>query len=139
VHHPQPKIFFVEDDPDDRFLMLQAFHEIGCSGQVQFFASSEGFYKHIVHTKEALPRLIVLDFNMPTINGGELLLRLRHEAHLRHIPVIIISTGMHPVLEETLLSYGAEACFLKGMMFGDFLALASRLMEFVREAEPIVN
>jgi CheY-like chemotaxis protein len=110
----RPLIYFVEDDADDRAQLRQVFQRIpGFS--LTLFASSEQFHRHLLSlgpTSE-LPTLIVLDFNMPGINGGELLLRIKREAHLQHIPVAVYSTGMLPILEETLRSNGAQHCFVK--------------------------
>ncbi|RYZ20928.1 MAG: response regulator [Chitinophagaceae bacterium] len=126
----KPIIYFVEDDADDRALLRQAFHRIpGCS--LQLFASSEQFYRHMLSldTEAQLPTLIVLDFNMPIINGGELLLRLKREEHLREIPVAVYSTGMLPILEETLRSYGASHCFVKATDYAGMEKMAQELLQ----------
>jgi len=132
MNHQKPLICIVEDDADDRHLLQQAFASAG-NCQLRMFASSEQFYRHMLAIDSAgpFPRLIVLDFNMPAINGGELLLRLKREQHLRHIPVVLYSTGMLPLLEETLMSYGAHRCFVKSM---DYKALADTVRQLTEMA-----
>ena len=119
----------MEDDADDRFMMQQAFVDNHFAEQVHFFSSSDIFLSHIKQIKDPdqLPNLIVLDFNMPIINGGELLLLLKKESHLHHIPVVLYSTGMRPILRDTLLASGATECFEKGMEYHELYQLAKTL------------
>jgi CheY-like chemotaxis protein len=125
----KPYLVLVEDDADDRFMMQQAFQDVHFVDHVQFFSSSDIFLTHISQiSKEAnLPSLIVLDFNMPVINGGELLLKLKKNERLQHIPVVLYSTGMRSILKETLLASGATECFEKGMEYHELLRLAKTL------------
>jgi CheY-like chemotaxis protein len=124
-----PYIVLVEDDADDRFMMHQAFQDVHFADHVQFFSSSDIFLSHIsqLQDKSAFPSLIVLDFNMPVINGGELLLHLKKHEKLKHIPVVLYSTGMRPILKDTLLASGASECFEKGMEYQELLRLAKTL------------
>jgi CheY-like chemotaxis protein len=110
----KPIIYFVEDDADDRALLRKVFLSIpGCT--LTFFASSEQFCRHLqsLCPNDPLPTLFVLDFNMPGINGGELLLRVKRQPLLQHIPVAVYSTRMLPILEEMLRANGAQHCFMK--------------------------
>lgn len=125
---PDLLIYLVEDDADDRFVMQQAFAEAGHGGSLRVFSSSESFLRTLIQPGTPRPSLIVLDFNMPIINGGELLLRLKLIEEIRDIPVVVYSTGMRALLKETLLAYGAAACFEKGMAYSDFLKFATALV-----------
>jgi CheY-like chemotaxis protein len=129
----------VEDDADDRFMMQQAFVDNCFAEQVQFFSSSDVFLSHIrkIEDPGKLPNLIVLDFNMPIINGGELLLLLKKENHLHHIPVVLYSTGMRAILRETMLASGATECFEKGMEYHELYQLAKTL-RLMAEGDGIV-
>ncbi|GAA4339166.1 response regulator [Flaviaesturariibacter amylovorans] len=136
MSHTKPLIYIVEDDADDRHLFKQAFAAIpGC--QATIFASSDQFYRHMlsIGNPDHLPTLIVLDFNMPIINGGELLLRLKREESLQAIPVVVYSTGMLPILEETLRSYGAYACFVKSIDYREMEAMAGTLYVMAQELQ----
>ena len=131
----QHHIFLVEDDADDRHLMEEAFRDAGFEQHVKMFSTSDGFLKEItaIIDPSSLPSLIVLDFNMPGINGGELLVHLKENATLKHIPVVIYSTGMRPILREILLSSGALECFEKGMEYHDFCRLAKTFRQLVED------
>jgi CheY-like chemotaxis protein len=125
----KPYIFLVEDDADDRFMMQQAFAEHHFVDQVRMFPSSDYFLMHISSLKDAsqLPSLIVLDFNMPVMNGGELLIQLKKLEHIKAIPIVLYSTGMRPFLRDMLIATGAQDCFEKGLEFRDLCKLAKTL------------
>jgi CheY-like chemotaxis protein len=121
-----PFIFLVEDDADDRFMMQQAFVDVNFADHVRMFPSSEFFLNHINFNTDIveLPTLFVLDFNMPVINGGELLLKLKRHELLKEIPVVLYSTGMRPILKETLIAAGALDCFEKALDYNELCRLA---------------
>lgn len=110
-----PYIYLVEDDADDRLMMQQAFATVNFADRVRMFHSSELFlnYMRSVTNTVNLPTLFVVDFNMPVVNGGELLLKLKQHTFLKTIPVVLYSTGMRPILKEMLVASGAVDCFEK--------------------------
>lgn len=124
-----PYIFLVEDDADDRFMMQQAFADANFANSVQMFSSSEFFLSYIstITDESNLPTLFVLDFNMPIINGGELLVKLKQLDRLKEIPVVLYSTGMRPILKETLIANGAKDCFEKALDYKDLCRQAKTL------------
>jgi CheY-like chemotaxis protein len=124
-----PYIFLVEDDADDRFMMQQAFADVNFADQVRMYSSSEFFLNHIsaITDENELPTLFVLDFNMPVINGGELLVKLKQQDALKEIPVVLYSTGMRSILKETLIATGAKDCFEKALDYKDLCRLAKTL------------
>ncbi|HYH16870.1 MAG TPA: response regulator [Flavisolibacter sp.] len=134
-----PCIFLVEDDADDRFIMQQAFAEVNFADKVRMFPSSEFFLNTLITTSisNVLPTLFVLDFNMPAINGGELLLKLKQIDAVKEVPIILYSTGMRPILKETLIPAGALDCFEKCLDFKDLCKLAKTL-RMIAEGHEVV-
>ena len=57
---------------------------------------------------------------------------MEREERLQAIPVVLYSTGMLPILEETLRSYGAHACFLKSLSYPEMEAMAANLSRMAR-------
>lgn len=132
-------ILLVEDDADDRYIMHLAFTEVAFTEQVKIFYTGEDLLKHLQNlpNPSLYPSLIVLDYNMPGMNGGEVLMRLKMDEALRNIPVAMYSTGMRS-LEEKMKILGAAYCFEKGIQIGDVYALAEKLKRIV-EGEEVVE
>ena len=91
-------ILVVEDDKDIAELTKE-------------FLESEGYAAKVaVNGKDALlqltksiilPMLIITDFMMPVMNGGELIKNIRHDVRLRTVPVIVMS-GSYLVAEQSV-------------------------------------
>src|SRR5688572_29326335 len=132
-------ILLVEDDADDRYIMHLAFAEIHYSDKIKVFNSGEELLKYLLSLphSDLYPSLLVMDYNMPGMNGGELLMRLKMDDTLRDIPVAIYSTGM-PNIELRMRTLGADYCFEKGDQVGEVYALAEKLKAIV-EGESIME
>ena len=129
-------ILLVEDDADDRYIMHLAFTELNYAEQVKVFNSGEDILRYLQNLPHAslYPSLIVLDYNMPGMNGGEVLMRLKTDDNFQDIPVAMYSTGMRS-LESKLRNMGAAYCFEKGLAITDVVTLALQLKRIVEGEE----
>lgn len=108
-------IIVVDDDEDDRLLLKEVFQLIG-------FESNVGFKESAAEILDALdkllpfefPSLIVLDYNMPGVNGLETLKKIKQNPFTCHIPVLIYSTSISAEAEVQLKNEGALVCLKKG-------------------------
>jgi CheY-like chemotaxis protein len=119
--------------------MHLAFSELNYTEKVKVFNNGEEIlkYLHNLPHSDLYPSLLVVDYNMPGMNGGELLMRLKMDDTLRDIPVAIYSTGM-PNIEQKMKTLGADYCFVKGHQVGEVYALAEKLKAIV-EGESIME
>ena len=134
------QILLVEDDVDDRFIMHHSFSELKWVEKVKMFSAVEDLlvYLHNLPDESYYPSLIVLDYNMPGMNGAEALRSLKARQQLQHIPVVIYSTSMKPVLSEALKISGALDCFEKGMGAKDYLELA-KTFKRIAEGDVVIS
>ncbi|MDB5251427.1 MAG: response regulator [Flaviaesturariibacter sp.] len=134
------RILLVEDDADDRYIMHQAFEELSFTDEVKMFSAGEELNAYLSRlSPNAFPDLIVLDYNMPALNGAELALALKKDAVFRTIPVVLYSTGMSPKMKRDLVESGVLYCYEKGMEYREVLELARSFTNLVRPADVLVT
>lgn len=91
------KVLLVEDNEDDVLLTRHAFKKIPVP--VDFQVARDGLDALAILRHEApygdapLPQLILLDLNMPRMDGRRLLAELKRDQHLQIIPAIILTTS----------------------------------------------
>lgn len=133
------RILLVEDDADDRYIMHQAFEELSFGDDIKMFSSGEELNKYLsLLSPNCFPELIVLDYNMPALNGGELALHLKKQPLFQNIPVVLYSTGMSPKTQQNLIASGVLNCYEKGMEFQQVLELAQIFTKFVNEPKAAI-
>ena len=103
-----------EDDVDDQELLTEVFSSVDASFRLLFVDSG----KHIVALLEKLhddqlPCLIVLDYNMPGLNGADILKELNEYSRYATIPRIIWSTSGSDTFKNKCLELGAVDYVIK--------------------------
>jgi CheY-like chemotaxis protein len=131
------KILLVDDDPEDRAIMQDAI-ELAPGKETFWFAEDgedalsklEEFY-----LTGNLPCLIVLDLNMPRMNGTQTLSHLKADERFCNIPVIIYSTSVNHMEKEKCMRLGAHSYIAKPVSFKESVDTASLFNEFCTKAE----
>jgi len=121
-------ILLVEDDPDDIEITRRAFKKgnlmnplyvVRDGEEAMEFLTNEGKYQNKVVAPR--PGLILLDLNMPRLDGREVLKRIKKDASLRRIPTVVLTTSRQE--EDVIRSYdyGANTYISKPLSFNDFI------------------
>ncbi|UYQ92647.1 response regulator [Chitinophaga horti] len=110
-----PSILLVDDDAEDRLIIKDTFEELGYGTAIQFAGNGEEaiHYLEACLPKKDLPSLVILDLNMPKMNGTQTLRYLKAQPALSNIPVIIFSTSLNPIEHDECLSLGAHSYVIK--------------------------
>jgi CheY-like chemotaxis protein len=127
------RILVVDDDEEDRMLIQEAFNEIGAPDVVYFETNGEDAITYLDSHPDALPYLIVLDLNMPRMNGTQTLRYLKDDERYKHITVIIYTTSMNPLERETCLSLGAHSYVVKPTLYQESLDTVARFHQLCEE------
>lgn len=107
-------ILLIEDNPGDAALMKVAFQESNSASSLTVVRDGEEAVHHLealLQHCERLPNLILLDLNLPKVDGFEVLKHIKATPELRRIPVLILSSSTSP--EDTRKAYELHAnCYL---------------------------
>jgi len=94
TQRPLPGVLVVDDDEVDRLAVKRSLRR--CQNISDVFEARDGFEAlELLHQPDHLnwPYLILLDINMPRMNGIEFLSKLRQDPQLRRTPVFILTTS----------------------------------------------
>ena len=121
----QSIIYLVDDDEEDRVLMQEAFKTIGLEESLVLFANGEHLMNHLETLEEQqLPHLVVLDYNMPKMNGIEVLTQVKNNATLAPIKIVMYTTSINEKTKKECMQLGALECFIKPTDFTTQIEIA---------------
>ncbi|HEY9176915.1 MAG TPA: response regulator [Flavipsychrobacter sp.] len=100
-------ILVVDDDRDELLFLSEAFREIGHGNPVAYADGGMLMFDMLHETGANRYGLIVLDLNMPGIDGLETLRKLKQHAEYAHIPVVIYSTSGNEAEKNLCIQCGA--------------------------------
>ena len=123
----------MDDDADDQQLLCDAFHSIDDRYQVlTALDGEEGLQKlHVLKQENNLPSLIVLDINMPRMDGRETFSRLQEEELISQIPIAVFSTSAAPG-DRSFFERGNVHYITKPLTFSLFKQVAETLLQLCR-------
>ncbi len=128
--HSKPSILLVDDDPEDRELLMHAFLQITDEHHLTSLQSGKMLMDLLAHIDDReLPCLIVLDSNMPEINGKQTLKLLQDNPRYQQIPKIIYSTSSLVRDRVECLSLGAKDYLVKPNSVNEILHAARKMLD----------
>lgn len=128
------EILLIEDNPGDVRLLSDGFKAARVKNILRVVGDGVealNYLRHLESYRQALPPdLILLDLNLPKLDGREVLAQVKKDPDLRHIPVIVL-TGSQSDL-DVLNSYYLQAnCFItKPFGFDNFQKVIKAIEEF---------
>jgi CheY-like chemotaxis protein len=128
------EILLVEDDPGDVVMTREAFqdyklrntlHVVDDGAEAMAFLRNEGEY-----TDRPRPDLVLLDLNLPRMDGREVLEAIKSDPDLASIPVVVLTTSENE--DDVLRSYSlhANAYVTKPVDFERFLEVVRQIDDF---------
>jgi len=109
---PTHSVFIADDDEDDRLLLQFAFAQHSPECHLFFADDGLALLDALAHVNSE-PCLIILDLNMPRLNGFEALQVLRNSALYAHIPIVILTTSGDATDRQHAYELGANEFLIK--------------------------
>ena len=123
-------LLLVEDDEVDVLSVQRALARLPARFQVEAARNGEEALAWLRNRGNVPPFMILLDINMPRMNGHEFLAELRKDPTLRTLPVVVLTTSPHEADRDRLYAAGITAYFVKPTTTEDFSELFRTLAEF---------
>ncbi len=127
-------ILLVEDNPDDVELTRIAFLEAGIDRRlvvVRDGAEALDYLfargAHADREGAELPAIVLLDLNLPKLDGREVLQGIRSDERTRNLPVVVLTTSDEPFDVEASYALGVNSYIRKPVDFDQFVAVVKQI------------
>lgn len=126
-------ILCIDDDPDDLQLLREAVKTIDGNITILEAHDGEDGMAQLSRLKESgsLPCLVVLDINMPRMDGKTTFVKIRSDDGLSTVPVVIFSTSSSP-LDKMYFNREQVAYFTKPINFSQLVEVATAMISYCK-------
>lgn len=122
-------ILIVDDDREDRELLEEVITSEDPLTMVHSLANGYQLLDYLEKcSHENLPHIVILDYNMPLLNGAELLAILCKDVRYSTIPMVILSTSNAPKHVDECMNMGAREYFVKPTDIHELTSLTQRIL-----------
>ena len=127
---PVRTILLADDDAEDRAILKEAIEDISSETALHVAGNGEELLHLLDHeyNKGNLAALIILDLNMPRLNGTQTLSRLKSKHLYKDIPVVIYSTSVNPLEKEKCMLLGAHSYITKPISYKESMETAEKFL-----------
>ena len=122
-------ILFIEDDVVESMKIDRVIKKLGLSHVLQKATNGEEALD-ILNNKVNLPDIILLDLNMPKMNGIEFLSILKKDEVLRHIPTIILTTSNNQRDLLECYKIGVSGYIIKPLKYDEYINKIEKLLSY---------
>lgn len=124
-------ILLVEDNPADIILIKHTLKSMNVLNNITVAEDGEKALEILDQEDQAnLPDLIVLDLNLPKIEGREVLKRIKSTKHLKDIPVVIMSGSVAEKDRQEALDMEASAYIVKPLNLEKLIEISTNIKTF---------
>ena len=129
------KILLADDDEEDISVMRDAMTLLNVNDIIWPALNGELAWNILQKNFESslIPCLIVLDLNMPKMNGTQTLSKIKNDNRFKEIPVIIYSTSINPLEKEKCILLGAHSYITKPVSFEESIETAKIFLQFCQK------
>lgn len=121
-------VLYADDDADDEAWINEAYEAVHPAFSISFVKNGKEVLNYLQPLSEQdLPSLIVLDLNMPELDGKQTLQKLKANPLYRQIPVAIVSTSSNTIDQGVCQRLGAALFLVKPVSFHDWESVIHQL------------
>lgn len=123
-------LLLVEDDDVDVMCIRRALAELRSETPLAIARTGEEGLNYLRDSKNPKPFLILLDINMPRMNGHEFLDELRHDPNLGSLPVVVLSSSEHEEDKGRMYQRGITGYLVKPQSAAEYMDMFRTLAQY---------
>jgi len=130
-------IHMCDDDPDDQLLVTDALHEAKLATPIDFTSNGKELLQYLnreapyEHMKgKPLPGIILLDLNMPVMDGREVLAKIKSNEKLKSIPIIVLTTSKAEEDIARTYDMGVNSFIIKPVSFENLVEMIQSVTDY---------
>lgn len=124
-------ILVVDDDIDDVEFVEQALSRRNYGGNIISVSNGQELFSQLYDTKGERPQAIILDLNMPFVDGFDVLKDLKANEKFSSIPVVILTSSSAVKDEIRCMELGCDLYLKKPSSFDAYDTLMLRILAFL--------
>ncbi len=132
-------ILLVEDDSVDAMTVRRAMRDLHVTNSVTHSVNGEEALQYLTDPNKEKPFVILLDLNMPKMNGIEFLKIIKADSNLKMIPVIVLTTSKEKRDVIDSFELGAAGYMIKPVDYAKFVEILSTVMLYWSASETPKN
>lgn len=122
-------VLYADDDADDRMLLTDTFQQVAPDFILETVPDGSAAMDYLQSTGNKQPCLLILDLNMPGMNGWEVMKKLKTDRNFQSLPIVVFTTSSNPADRQECARYGIEM-ITKPIDTVEFEQTASRLLSY---------
>ncbi len=124
------KILYADDDLDDKTWVTEASQMLDYSLDIDFVENGREVFEHLKKSLQH-PALIVLDLNMPELDGRQTLQKLKASQEYKEIPVVIVTTSSNKIDVEICNRLGASLYLVKPDSHSEWQQIVRQFVPYI--------
>lgn len=129
---PSPMVLYVDDDAEDRMLMTEALQIVDPRYKLITVHDGPQALHFLNNRKRDPPCLLILDLNLPGMDGIGLIDKIRQDKVLGTIPVVVFTTSSSSTDQNACASFGVDM-ITKPISFSDLTRIVKKLLSYCKE------
>jgi len=124
------RVLLIEDNPADVVLVKKAFKQNAPTAAVEVAVDGKDAVDRLTQADRQRPHLVLLDLNLPRMNGHEVLEFVRGHATLRTLPVVVLTSSEDERDIEHSYRLGANSYLTKAPTLAELMTVVRNLADF---------
>lgn len=125
------KVLYADDDLDDKAWIVEAWETLDFPVEIEFVDNGRQAIEYLQQANGSMPALIVLDLNMPEMDGRQTLQKLKNDHQFRNIPVVIVTTSTSKLDIEVCKRLGASQFLTKPDTHAEWQEIVQQLQPYL--------